>query len=110
MSRIINTTVVNETGITSSYSYNYNCSELDSVGVEVVIIGGNGTVYLSGSVDGMNFEAIPNASTTFTGTSAVVFSVPLPTFSSLQVNITVSSGTLSAVLTFTGRDYTLINS
>lgn len=109
MSQPIDNTIVNAPGITSSYTYVYNCSKSNNLSIQAIITGGNGTISLSASNDGVNYSPIPTASQAFTGTSDVLFTVASPAYPWISINVVQSSGTLAMVATIYSRSNTVVS-
>jgi len=97
--------IVNESGITSSYTFAYNASNLDKMAIQAIITGGNGTVSLQASNDGVNYSPITGASQTFTGSTAVMFDITAFSYKWLLIDLVASSGTLDLVVNVFGRKY-----
>ena len=104
---IDNRLVVNEPGITTSYSYVYDCRASDNLSIQAVITGGNGTFQIFGSNDNINFVAIPTTLQSFTGTSDVLCTIYEPAYPWLSAVITSTSGTLDLSLTIFSRSHTV---
>jgi len=106
---IDNRLVVNESGITSSYTYVYDCRATDNLSIQAVITGGNGTFQASGSNDNINYVLIPTTLQDFTGTSDVLCTIYQPAYPWVSFTITSTSGTLDLSLTIFSRSHTIVS-